>query len=125
MFAVYAEQQVKIVLSDVNDERPTFINTPRPFLATVSSNAPPGTSVYQLLARDEDRDSDIRYNLESGQPPPPCYVSFRPVTYVSFRPDAPASARYVSFHRPAARQYPLCYVSIRTVTSASALIRQH
>ena len=67
LFAVYAEQQVKIVLSDVNDERPTFINTPRPFLATVSSTAPPGTSVYQLLARDEDQTSDIRYNLESGQ----------------------------------------------------------
>ena len=64
---VRAEQNVKILLTDVNDERPVFINTPRPFLATVSSNAPPGTSVYQLLVMDEDRTSHIQYNLESGE----------------------------------------------------------
>lgn len=56
-----------IKLTDVNDEFPEFINQPRPFLATVSENAGPGTSVYQLMARDADQDSDIVYNLESGK----------------------------------------------------------
>ena len=60
------EQPVKIKLTDVNDEEPRFVNVPRPFLATVSQNAPPGTSVYQLMARDDDKDSVLSYNLESG-----------------------------------------------------------
>ena len=63
----HAEKRVKIVLQDVNDEYPVFINTPRPFLATVSANAAPGTSVYELTARDADRFSDVQYNLESGK----------------------------------------------------------
>ena len=54
-------------MKDENDEVPYFINEPRPFLATVSKNAGPGTSVYHLIGRDPDEDSDIRYNLESGE----------------------------------------------------------
>jgi len=61
------EQPVRIRLTDVNDELPVFRNVPRPFLTTVSTNAPPGTSVYQLLAQDDDDDSIVRYTLESGR----------------------------------------------------------
>jgi len=64
---VHDEQPVRIRLTDVNDELPVFRNVPRPFLTTVSTNAPPGTSVYQLLAQDDDEDSEVRYTLESGQ----------------------------------------------------------
>jgi hypothetical protein len=60
------EQPVRIRLSDVNDELPVFKNVPQPFLATVSANAGPGTSVYQLMAQDADEDGVVRYILESG-----------------------------------------------------------
>jgi len=33
----------------------------------VSSDAPLGTSVYQLVATDRDRGSLVRYALESGK----------------------------------------------------------
>ena len=62
-----SEQPIKIRLRDVNDEVPRFVNLPRPFLATVSSSAAPGTSVYQLVAQDDDEDSIIRYVMESGR----------------------------------------------------------
>jgi len=52
---------------DVNDEIPEFKNVPRPFLTTISANAPPGTSVYQLMAQDSDEGSVVRYILESGE----------------------------------------------------------
>ena len=61
------EQRVRIDVTDVNDELPRFVNTPRPFLATVATNAPPGTSVFRLEARDPDSGSVVRYNLESGE----------------------------------------------------------
>ena len=61
------QQPVRIKLTDVNDELPEFVNVPNPFLATVSTNAAPGTSVYQLMAQDADEDSHIRYSLESGE----------------------------------------------------------
>jgi hypothetical protein len=64
--SVRDEQPVRIRLTDVNDELPVFKNVPRPFLATVSANAAPGTSVYQLMAQDADDDSVVRYMLESG-----------------------------------------------------------
>ena len=60
------EQSVRIKLTDMNDEIPRFVNLPRPFLATVSANAAPGTSVYQLMAQDDDEESLVRYILESG-----------------------------------------------------------
>ena len=65
-FSVGEEQPVRIRLTDVNDELPVFRNVPRPFLTTVSTSAPAGTSVYQLLAQDDDENSDVRYTLESG-----------------------------------------------------------
>ena len=64
---VHEEQPVRVRLSDVNDELPVFRNVPRPFLTTVAMDAPPATSVYQLLAQDADEDSIVRYTLESGQ----------------------------------------------------------
>ena len=58
---------MEITLTDENDESPRFVNVPRPFLATVQTNAPPGTSVYQLMATDDDQHSTIQYTLESGK----------------------------------------------------------
>jgi len=46
--AVHEDQPVRVRLTDVNDELPVFRNVPRPFLATVATDASPGTSVYQL-----------------------------------------------------------------------------
>jgi len=63
----YEEQPVHVRLTDVNDELPQFQNEPRPFLAMVSSDAPLGTSVYQLMAEDRDQDSLVRYSLDSGK----------------------------------------------------------
>lgn len=65
-FPVLEEQPIQIRLTDVNDETPEFLNVPRPFLTTVHTNAPPGTSVYQLVAQDADEGSLVRYLLESG-----------------------------------------------------------
>jgi len=69
----YEEQPVRLRLIDVNDEVPQFQNVPHPFLAMVSSDAPLGTSVYQLMANDLDQDSLVRYSLESGKHKPNCY----------------------------------------------------
>ena len=69
----YEEQPVRLRLTDVNDEVPQFQNAPRPFLAMVSSDAPLGTSVYQLMANDHDHDSLVRYSLESGKHRPNCF----------------------------------------------------
>ena len=64
---VYEEQPIRLRIKDDNDELPEFKNVPRPFLTTVSANAAPGTSVYQLMAQDADDNSIIKYHLESGQ----------------------------------------------------------
>ena len=53
-------------MEDVNDEVPNFVNIPKPFLATLSTNANPGTSVYQLMAKDDDEGSKISYSIDSG-----------------------------------------------------------
>lgn len=57
---------VHLNVTDVNDEKPRFVNQPRPFLATVPVNPRVGQLVYELLATDPDTNSDIHYNLESG-----------------------------------------------------------
>ena len=69
----YEQQPVRLLLTDVNDEVPQFQNVPRPFLAMVSSDAPVGTSVYQLMANDQDNDCIIRYFLESGKHRSNCF----------------------------------------------------
>ena len=50
----------------MNDEVPVFINTPHPFLASVPESAMPGTTVYNLVARDVDENSDVRYFVQTG-----------------------------------------------------------
>ena len=67
LYIDYEEQPVRLRLTDINDEVPQFQNVPRPFLAMVSSDAPLGTSVYQLMAYDQDHDSLVRYSLDSGK----------------------------------------------------------
>ncbi|XP_014664051.1 PREDICTED: neural-cadherin-like [Priapulus caudatus] len=57
-------QKVVINVLDVNDERPEFVNKPRPFQTVVSPNAPQGELVYVLDARDKDKDADIIYKIE-------------------------------------------------------------
>ncbi|XP_074602495.1 neural cadherin isoform X1 [Brevipalpus obovatus] len=56
-------QRVSINIRDVNDEKPYFINRPLPMQAVVQLNAPPGTSVFKLQARDPDTDHNIHYFL--------------------------------------------------------------
>ena len=67
LFEDYETQSVTLRILDENDEKPQFLNLPHPFLAVVSSNAPPGTSVFQLIARDEDDLSEVNYFAESGR----------------------------------------------------------
>ncbi|XP_061162553.1 neural-cadherin-like [Saccostrea echinata] len=57
---------VHLNVTDVNDEKPRFVNQPHPFLATVPVNPRIGELVYELLATDPDTNSDIQYNLVSG-----------------------------------------------------------
>jgi hypothetical protein len=66
IFIDYTILQARLTVKDVNDERPTFINEPRPFLATVSSNPSVGELVYELMADDPDIGSSLTYILESG-----------------------------------------------------------
>ncbi|RWS20234.1 Pt1-cadherin-like protein, partial [Leptotrombidium deliense] len=56
-------QSITIHIRDVNDEPPYFINRPLPMQAVVQLNAPPGTSVFKLQARDPDTDHNIHYFL--------------------------------------------------------------
>ncbi|XP_054165441.1 neural-cadherin-like isoform X3 [Oppia nitens] len=56
-------QRIIIHLKDVNDENPYFINRPLPMQAVVQLNAPPGTPVFKLQARDPDTDHNIHYFL--------------------------------------------------------------
>lgn len=62
----YTELKITLKVTDANDERPRFVNQPRPYLATVSTNPSVGEMVYELLAYDPDVGSDIKYILESG-----------------------------------------------------------
>lgn len=56
-------QPMVIEVEDVNDERPHFINAPRPFQAVVPIDAMPGQSIYKFEAIDPDRDAIIKYRL--------------------------------------------------------------
>lgn len=62
-FSEPERQRVIIHLKDVNDEPPYFINRPLPMQAVVQLNAPPGTPVFKLQARDPDTDHNIHYFL--------------------------------------------------------------
>ncbi|KAI3476139.1 hypothetical protein L1887_62327 [Cichorium endivia] len=50
-------------LNDINDENPYFINRPLPMQTVVQLNAPAGTPVFKLQARDPDTDHNIHYFL--------------------------------------------------------------
>ncbi|XP_033753809.1 LOW QUALITY PROTEIN: neural-cadherin-like [Pecten maximus] len=65
-FQDLTELAITLKVTDTNDERPIFVNQPRPFLATVSTNPSVGEMVYELLAYDPDTGSDIKYILESA-----------------------------------------------------------
>ncbi|KAG8184279.1 hypothetical protein JTE90_004606 [Oedothorax gibbosus] len=56
-------QRIIIHVQDSNDENPYFINRPMPMQAVVQLNAPSGTSVFKLQARDPDSESNIHYVL--------------------------------------------------------------
>ena len=56
-------QRIIIRVRDVNDEMPYFINRPLPMQAVVQLNAPQGTAVFKLQARDPDTDHNIHYFL--------------------------------------------------------------
>ncbi|CAM1302380.1 Uncharacterised protein r2_g1220 [Pycnogonum litorale] len=56
-------QWIIIMIKNVNDEPPYFINRPLPMLAVVQLNAPHGTKVYRLQARDPDPDDNIHYYI--------------------------------------------------------------
>lgn len=56
-------QRIIIHIRDVNDEPPYFINRPLPMQAVVQLNAPQGTPVFKLQARDPDTDHNLHYFL--------------------------------------------------------------
>jgi hypothetical protein len=56
-------QRIIMRIRDVNDENPYFINRPLPMQAVVQLNAPQGTPVFKLQARDPDTDHNIHYFL--------------------------------------------------------------
>jgi hypothetical protein len=54
-------------VTDVNDEKPVFRNQPTPFLATVAATAAAGVEIYELYASDDDENSQVQYQLMSGE----------------------------------------------------------
>ncbi|XP_043912461.1 cadherin-related family member 1 isoform X4 [Protopterus annectens] len=45
-------EKARVLITDANDERPEFINTP--YIVDVPENTPPGSSILKVLARDQD-----------------------------------------------------------------------
>ncbi|XP_024137074.1 neural-cadherin [Oryzias melastigma] len=60
--------KVKLKIIDVNDNVPEWSMKPYPYLAVVPPDAPMGTFVYQLQARDGDegRSGEVEYFLSDG-----------------------------------------------------------
>ncbi|XP_026528520.1 cadherin-related family member 1 [Notechis scutatus] len=58
-------EKVRIVITDANDERPEFINTP--YIVQVQENTPVGSSIFQIEAVDRDTGSggSINYFLQN------------------------------------------------------------
>ena len=59
--------QVDIKVTDVNDEKPQFINQPVPFNARLSVQPEPATLVYTLSARDVDTNSSLTMQIIDTQ----------------------------------------------------------
>uniref|UniRef100_A0A914YMI5 Uncharacterized protein n=1 Tax=Panagrolaimus superbus TaxID=310955 RepID=A0A914YMI5_9BILA len=62
-------QTLHLEILDI-DEPPTFLNSPKPFLAVVPYDRPIGYQVYQFVGRDEKGDGDnrIEYRLINSEP---------------------------------------------------------
>ncbi|XP_023671737.2 neural-cadherin isoform X2 [Paramormyrops kingsleyae] len=60
--------RVELLVTDVNDNAPEWTMVPSPYLAVVSPEAPAGTLVYKLHARDGDEGSngEVEYFLSDG-----------------------------------------------------------
>ncbi len=60
---------MKLKITDVNDNVPEWNMKPYPHLAVVSPEAPAGTFVYQLQARDGDegKSGEVEYFLSDGK----------------------------------------------------------
>ncbi|XP_036440182.1 neural-cadherin [Colossoma macropomum] len=60
--------RVELTVLDVNDNAPEWTMVPFPYLAVVSPNAPPGSLVYKLQARDGDEgiNGEVEYFLSDG-----------------------------------------------------------
>ncbi|KPP79757.1 hypothetical protein Z043_100640 [Scleropages formosus] len=60
--------RVELIVIDVNDNAPEWTMVPSPYLAVVSPDAPPGSLVYKLHARDGDEGSngEVEYFLSDG-----------------------------------------------------------
>lgn len=60
---------MKLKITDVNDNVPEWNMRPYPYLAVVSPEAPAGTFVYQLQARDADegKSGEVEYFLSDGK----------------------------------------------------------
>lgn len=55
---------------DVNDNVPEWVMAPSPYLAVVPPDAPAGSLVYKLHAKDGDEGSngEVEYFLSDGRP---------------------------------------------------------
>ncbi|XP_051897318.1 cadherin-related family member 1 [Pristis pectinata] len=58
-------EKVRILVTDANDERPEFINTP--YIINVPENTPPGASIFKVHAVDKDNGSggSVTYFLQN------------------------------------------------------------
>lgn len=66
LFRRSSEAEISIMILDVNDNQPMFIDAP--YSVSVSENASTGYSVFQVSARDADEASnaEITFRLDSG-----------------------------------------------------------
>lgn len=57
-----------MTVMDVNDNVPEWVMVPSPYLAVVSPDAPAGSLVYKLHARDGDEgnNGEVEYFLSDG-----------------------------------------------------------
>lgn len=61
--------RVEVTVLDVNDNVPEWIMAPSPYLAVVSPDAPAGSLVYKLHAKDGDEgnNGEVEYFLSDGR----------------------------------------------------------
>ncbi|XP_063731817.1 protocadherin alpha-7-like [Eleginops maclovinus] len=71
-----SERNIKIVVSDVNDNRPMF--TQNPYTFYITENNKPGASILSVTARDEDDSSNalISYNMVRDRGVEQLFTSF-------------------------------------------------